>query len=175
MSWKKRVKIGLCAVLAALVIAGLWFSRRMTIEEICPGVELAECIRIEVRYRTWERSGAYFDDTTVILSPGDQGFKEVIGLLEEKRFSRSPFWRFSSGEKYHRWMEGDFCWYMDLVFEDVTLPDGSTGSGYLVHLNNFFGDLELWRYDGNTYPLQTSDQREWVREVLDVFLEVEAQ
>lgn len=173
MSWKRRVRIGLGIVLAALLVAGLWFSRRMGIEEICPGVKLTECSRIEVRYKTWERSGPYFDDTRVVLSPGEPGFDEAIGLLAEKGFSRSPFWRFRSSRKSHRWMEGDFLWYMDLVFEDVTLPDGSTGSGYLVQLNNFFGDLELRRYDGNTYPVQTSGQREWIGEMMDIFLAAE--
>ena len=40
MSWKRRVKIGLGAVLAAVVIAGLWFARRLTIEQMVPGLEL---------------------------------------------------------------------------------------------------------------------------------------
>lgn len=172
MSWKRRVKIGLGIVLAVLVAVGLWFARPMGLEEICPGLELAECRGIEIRYRTAERRGPYFDDTQAVLFPGEPEFDEVIGLLAEKKFSRSPFWWFPSGGKSHRWEDEDFFWYMHLLFEDVTLPDGSTGSGHMLQVNNFFGELTLRGYDGETYPVRTSGQKEWVREVLEIFLDI---
>ena len=53
------------------------------------------------------------------------------------------------------------------VFENVPLPDGNTGSGAVVRLNNFFGELSLRGYDGKTYPIRTSGQEEWVGAVMD--------
>ena len=47
MSWKRRVKIGLGIVLVVLMAVGLWFAWPMELEEICPGLELAECRGID--------------------------------------------------------------------------------------------------------------------------------
>ena len=166
MSWR-RVKISLGILLAAAVAAGLWFARPMTIEQLCPGVVLDGCVGIQAYYTDDPRGDPH---KRVELSPEDEAFSPLLELVREKKFRRSPFWWVPTGTKTHRWEDGDFKWEMMLLFEDVSLPDGSGASGALVHLNNFFGELTLGDYNGRTYPLRTSGQEEWVGEIMDIFL-----
>ena len=35
----------------------------------------------------------------------------------------------------------------------------------MLHLNNFFGDLDL-RFDGETWPIRTADQEQWLSDVM---------
>ena len=164
MGWKKRVKIGLGIALAVLVIAGLWFARPLTIEQMVPGLELDACVGMWAYYTDDPRGEP---NKRVELSPEDEAFSPLLELIREREFSRSPLWWVPAGTRTHRWEDGDFKWDMDLLFEDVSLPDGSTGSGAVLYLNNFFGELSLRGYDGKTYPIRTSGQEEWVGAVMD--------
>ena len=167
MSWKRRVKIGLGAVLAAVVIAGLWFARPLTIEQMVPGLELDACVGMAAYY-TDDPKGE--PNQRVELSLEDEAFSPLLELVQDRKFSRSPFWWIPAGTKTHLWEDGDFRWELMLLFENVPLPDGSIGSGAMLHLNNFFGELELRGYDGRTYPIQTSGQEQWVEAIMEILL-----
>lgn len=170
MRWKRWVGIVLGAVLAAIVAAGLWFARPLTVGQMYPGLELDACVGMTAYY-TDDSKGE--PNRRTELSPGDEGFSSLLGLLQGQAFSRSPLWWIPTGTKTHRWEDGDFKWELMLLFEDVPLPDGSAGSGAMLQLNNFFGELDLRGYDGNTYPVRTSNQEQWVRDVLEIALAAE--
>ena len=51
---KKYVGIGLAVLVLAVLAAGLWYSRPLTIEELCPGIHLDACTAVSFDYSTFE-------------------------------------------------------------------------------------------------------------------------
>jgi len=72
--------------------------------------------------------------------------------------------------------EGGFCLLKKILlcFEDVTLPDGSVGSGTLLHIDDFFGALTV-SFDGTDWRCTAEDQAAWRTEIMDVILRAAAQ
>ena len=52
-------------------------------------------------------------------------------------------------------------------FESVLFPSKDTGTGDLLHVNNFYGDLTLYS-DGETVQCGFSGQESWTRDVMDI-------
>lgn len=71
------------------------------------------------------------------------------------------------GTKNHRYREGDFQWTVLFRFENVLFPSKDTGTGDLLHVNNFYGDLTLYS-DGETVQCGFSGQEPWARDVMDI-------
>ena len=161
MRTKKRLILCIGALLLAAAMC-IWYGRPMTLEEICPGVKLDQCTKINAVYSTYSDKG--LNQQTTLL-PEDEAFPRLLELLQERQFCRSPLWWIPRGTRTHRVSREDFKWDLSLVFENVPLPDGSAGTGYMLHLNNFFGDLDL-RFDGETWPIRTADQEQWLSDVM---------
>lgn len=51
---KKYVGIGLAVLVLAVLAAVLWYSRPLTIEELCPGIHLDACTAVSFDYSTFE-------------------------------------------------------------------------------------------------------------------------
>ena len=51
---KKYVGIGLAVLVLAVLAAGLWYSRPLTIEELCPGIHLDAYTAVSFDYSTFE-------------------------------------------------------------------------------------------------------------------------
>ena len=162
---KRRILLGFAALLLAITAAlCLWYSRPLTVEELCPGVELDRCVGANIYFST------YADKTLenrIELSPDDHQLPRLLELFQGRTFSRSPLWWFPSGTRTHPWRDGDFRWSIDLSFQDASVPGSSTAAGNLLHFNNFFGELEM-RFMGETRPVSTADQEHWLEEVLDI-------
>ena len=161
---RKRMRLILCvgALLLAAAAVCIWYGRPMTLEEICPGMELEQCMGIKGSFSTDQDRGL---ENNLSLLPEDEAFSSLLERLQGQRFRRSPLWWMPRGTRTHRIDEGDFKWELSLAFEQVPLPDGSAGTGYMLHLNNFFGDLDL-RFDGKTWPIRTADQEQWLSDVM---------
>ena len=52
-------------------------------------------------------------------------------------------------------------------FESVLFPSKDTGTGDLLHVNNFYGDLTLYS-DGETVQCGFPGQEPWTRDVMDI-------
>ena len=163
MTGKKIRRIILLIIAALLIAAALIYTRPMTIAQHCPGLDLSECQQIR---------GYYHDGTTValvqfILEPEDPAFAQVMELFEGRTFRRSLRSLLPQGTRTHRTQEGDFQWEVYFRFEQVPLPDGSTVSGDILQFNNFYGELDL-SFDGDSWRVTTSKQKQWLTEVMKV-------
>lgn len=158
-------KIG-CVLALLVVLAGIGFSlvytRPMTLEQLCPGIRLEECRGIQASFRR----GQTGDETTITLPKEDEAFAQMTGLLHTETFRRSLRSLFPLGSKSHAVQPADFKWLLLLEFGDTQLPDGTRGSGMLVHLNDFYGTLEI-AYAGETWRCTVSNQKEWRGVVMD--------
>lgn len=158
-------KIG-CLLMVLMVLAGIGFSlvytRPMTLEQLCPGIRLEECQGIQAGFRR----GQTGEETTITLQKEDEAFAQMTGLLHTATFRRSLLNLFPLGGKSHALQPEDFKWLLLLEFGDTRLPDGTQGSGMLVHLNDFYGTLEI-AYAGETWRCTVSNQKEWRGAVMD--------
>lgn len=73
---------------------------------------------------------------------------------------------FPRGTRIHRTEPDDFQWDVYFVFEHVEFPDGSTGSGAMLHFTNWYGAFDI-HFNGETHVYQVSDQERWGVQVLD--------
>ncbi|MFQ8999323.1 hypothetical protein [Allofournierella massiliensis] len=140
----------------------LVYTRPMTLEQLCQGIRLEECQGIQAGFRR----GQTGEETTITLQKEDEAFAQMTGLLHTATFRRSLLNLFPLGDKSHALQPEDFKWLLLLEFGDTRLPDGTQGSGMLVHLNDFYGTLEI-SYVGETRRCTVSNQKEWRGAVMD--------
>ncbi len=133
-----------------------------TLDTLYPAFCLADCQRIDLR----AKNGPYpVPLREVTLQPGQQGFQEVIELLESRRYRRSALRQVTDRLfRGHTWREGDFHWDIGLHWAD----------GRSLLLRNFFGRL-YWDGDGVQYPVSTNDQKVFLRQVLELTLRLESE
>ena len=141
----------------------------MTLEQSCPGIDLSECRKISISYSRYieEDGGGHYDQDTFDLLPGDPAFSAALELLQDRSFRRSLLSLLPRGGQTHRAVSGDFRWYLGLCFENVPLPDGGTGSGCMLRLDNFYGALEI-SFDAETWQARTGGQTQWLSDVMAV-------
>jgi len=161
---KKRFKLLLlAAILLGVVLFALIYTRPLTIEARYPVLDLSQCVQI----RGYYNDGTSVEDIPFIVDPEDPHFAEAVELFRSPTFKTKLRNLFPSGTKTHRYSEGDFKWSVVFRFEDVLFSTGDTGSGDLLRIENFFGDLELY-FDGQTTQCAATDQTEWLRAVMDL-------
>lgn len=158
-------------IIAAIVlILYLWYTMPKTMEQLYPYLDLSECTGITV----WYEDGTSTDMTEVKLTAKEAA--PLLELFESRTFRRTLSSIFPRGTWTHQTTPGsenDFQWELIFFFEDVTLPDGSGGSGALLHFNNFYGKLEVSSDDKGYHHLTTSGKDAWLQEVMDAILTAE--
>ena len=169
---KKAFAVCICAAVLLLAGLGLWYTRPMTLEQSCPGIDLSECRGINISYSRYaaEDGRGHYDQDTRTLLPDDPGFSAALELLQGRSFRRSLLSLLPRGGRTHQNTPGDFQWGLDLCFENVPLPDGGTGSGYMLRLNNFYGALDI-SFDVETWQARTDGQIQWLSDVMAVLEE----
>lgn len=163
---KKYVRL-LPAVILLLAAALFWliYTRPAGIEQRYPMLDLSQCTQINGYYYGYDKAGA--EDTPFTLTPEDPHFAALTELLQTREFRTKLRNLFPDTAKVHRYSEGDFQWTLTLHFEDVPFPNGNVGSGALLRIDNFFGDLEL-HSDGENTHCFTADQDAWLKSVMDI-------
>ena len=76
--------------------------------------------------------------------------------------------------RLHTYSEGDIEWLLILCFDDAEYPDGSTASGTLMQIRNFFGDLTCY-VDGEGIRCSVSEQERWARLIYDIIRQYPAE
>lgn len=161
--WRK--KKAAAALAAVLLFAGLYlfYSRPMTIPQRYEMLTLDKCFEI---------GGYYHDGTTVDLKKftvdkNSEEFEKLWELLYERDYRRSLKDLVPRGRRTHRSEPGDFQWDVSFRFEDVIFPDGSTSSGEILRVQNWYGELDIY-FAGERLSCHTKDQEAWAKEVLDL-------
>ena len=160
---KRKGLIIAAAVVLLLAAAWLWYTRPMALERLCPGVDLSRCTEIRGTYRL---QGS--DPVSVSLTPENPGFGALLAQLRDRGFRRSVWGLLSSGAvKTHAgYAPEDTCWEVQLVFDEpVTLPGGSTVSGSLIHIDNFYGSVDLCCLGETWSKVSTADKQRWLLDV----------
>lgn len=162
---KSRIKkaAAIIAVLLLLVAAYLFYSRPMTIQQRYPMLSLDKCSGI---------SGYYRDDTgealeEFVIDKNSEEFEMLCDLLYKQEYRRSLRDLLPRGTRIHRTESGDFQWEVFFHFEDVVLPDGSIGSGGILRIQSWYGDLDIY-FDDGIFSCYTNEQEHWAKEVLDI-------
>ena len=167
---KKKFLIPAILILALLVGGILWYTRPMTLHQLCPDVDLSQCSSISVYYEVVPSGGR---SKKLVLEPDDPAFDSLLKELQDRTFSRSLIsllpWVDSQSAQTE---DGDFSWELILKFDNPdTASDGTEHLSTQVQLYNFFGSLSLNHMRSNhTWYMTTSDQEAWVSQVMDIIM-----
>lgn len=165
---KKKFLISAILILALLVGGILWYTRPMTLSQLCPEVDLSQCSSITVYYEVVPSGGR---SKELVLEPDDPAFDSLLKELQDRTFSRSLIsllpWVDSQSAQPE---DGDFSWELMLTFENPDTASGGTGHlSTRISLYNFFGSLSLYNLrTEHTWYMTTSDQEAWVSQVMDI-------
>lgn len=135
---KKRKSWLICILAAALVLAGyFWYTRPMTLAELCPDLPLDRITGISGWYR--------FPDSEIQnFTLAEEQADALLTLVKDQTFRPSLAnllprggVRFASG--------GDFSWTVNFEFRGEPLRDtkGNGHTGVLLQLEDFFGELSV--------------------------------
>lgn len=154
------------AVLLAGAAALLWYTRPMTLRQLCPEVDLARCSSITVYYEVVPSA----EQERIVLEPSSPTFQAILKELQDRTFSRSLTSLLPRGTRTVRTTDGDFQWELLLEFDSaIVTPDGNEHQGMLLRLENFFGRLSLdHMLADRTWDVTTKDQEVWVSQVMDI-------
>lgn len=167
---KKKFLIPAILILVLLVGGILWYTRPMTLHQLCPDVDLSQCSSISVYYEVVPSGGR---SKKLVLEPDDPAFDSLLKELQDRPFSRSLIsllpWVDSQSAQTE---DGDFSWELILKFDTPdTASDGTEHLSTQVQLYNFFGSLSLNHMRANhTWYMTTSDQEAWVSQVMDIIM-----
>lgn len=159
-------KIVIVASVAVLVIAAcLFYSRPKTVSQLYPMFTLDKCTEIR---------GYYIDTqpgmTEYTIEKDSDEFQKLCALFWEQEYCRSLRDILPRGTRTYQTQPddpNDYQWDVYFCFEDITLPDGSIGSGAMLHFQSWYGELDIY-FDGETYSCYTSEQEAWAKEILDI-------
>jgi len=147
-----------------LFIAGyLFYSRPMTIQQRYPMLTLDKCTEIRGYYEV----GAQAEMTAFTIEKDSEYFQKLCNLFYERNYRRSLRDILPRGTRIHRTEPDDFQWEVMFHFDTVELPDGNRGSGTLLRIQYWYGDLDI-HFDGVTRSCHTSEQDAWAKEILDI-------
>lgn len=159
--WKKA------AIVAALVIvfifSCLFYSRPRTLPQLYPMLTLEQCTEIRGYYKI----GTEPVQSEFSIVQGSAEFQKLWDLFWKQSFCRSIRDIFPRGTRIHRTEPDDFQWDVYFYFDDVHFPDGSIGSGGMLHFLNWYGSLDIY-FDGEVYACHTKSQDAWAKEILDI-------
>lgn len=153
----------LLAVLLVLVAAWLLFSRPMTIRQWYPMLTPEQCTGIEAGYRV----GVSGEGTTVFVARDSDDFERLWDLLLEQSYRRSLRDLLPQGTRTHLTQPGDFIWEVCFHFENVELPGGGIGSGGMLSVQYWYGELDI-HFEDKRISCRTQDQTQWAQQILDV-------
>ena len=173
---KKKHSV-LLSLAALIVVFCLWYTRPRPLERYCPPLEITECTEIKFFVRTQrgttKEDGSYWPYTEsgeLVFTPGEPEVERLIELVDGRRFSTRLANLLPKGTRTYRTEPGDVTWDMFFCFENVTLSEGGTGSGYMLHLHNFYGKLDV-SYELETVYITTTDKDAWLAEINGIIAE----
>lgn len=162
---KVRIRKIVVVIVAAVLLLTAYFvySGPMTLPQLYPMLTLDKCTEIRGYYCTGTSTG----HTEFTAAHNSEAFQKLCGLFYERNYRRSLRDILPRGTRTHQTRGDDFQWDVYFCFEGIEFPDGSTGSGALLNIQNWYGELDLFS-DGEWYSCRTHEQEAWAKEVLAV-------
>ncbi len=162
MSVKRKIAIAAAAVILA---AAAFYTRPLALSQICGDIDILQSNCVHGYYTDSPRMT---EDGRFEIEEDDERFLKIIELFKNKKFKRS-LWNFlPNGTKMHRFEDGDFKWEVMFDFNEIMLPDGSKGSGSVIRVSNFFGEVLEIHFNGDTWRCDVSDKDTWLEEVMSL-------
>lgn len=159
---KTKSMITALSVVVLLLVAYCIYSRPMTITQLYPMLTLDKCSGIEGYYR----DGTGKDLEKFAIEKNSEEFELLCDLLYKREYSRSLRDLLPRGTRIHRTEPDDFQWEVMFHFDTVELPDGNCGSGTLLRIQYWYGELDI-HFDDGIRSCHTSKQDAWAKEVFD--------
>ena len=153
------------AVIICLVCACLIYTRPQTIEQRYPYLSVSDCTEISGYYYAYTSSDT--DDMEFNIGADDEHFSELIELVQSAKFKTRLTNILPHTIDTHQLSDGDFKWELMLKFDNLSFPSGDTGSGYILHITNFFGKLSF-SFDGEETLCSVNDQEQWVENIMNL-------
>ena len=157
---KKKLVIGI--IIGVLIFSvGSYFSK-MTLLELFPMLTLDKCVEISGEYRV----GTQTESTSFVFERDSKEFERLFAHFYWSIYEWSFRNMLPQGTRYHKAEPDDFQWNVYFTFEGVEFPDGSTGSGKMLHIENWYGDLDIY-FDGERYACKIKNQDDWLKDALN--------
>ena len=150
-------------VIICIIVFCLIYTRPRTIEQRYPYLDISKCTRIEGSYT----EGANSDHISFAIDPGAEHFNELIETIRSTKFNTRLKNILPKGTRIHHYTEGDINWEIECCFDSVTLPDGSTSSGSILGIQNFFGDLTI-TVNGEIVSCSVENEKQWAQKIMDI-------
>ncbi len=142
-----------------------FYSRPKTVSQLYPMFTLDKCTEIR---------GYYIDTqpgmTEYTIEKDSDEFQKLCALFWEQEYCRSLRDILPRGTRTYQTQPddpNDYQWDVYFCFEDITLPDGSIGSGAMLHFQSWYGELDIY-FDGESYSCYTGGQEVWAKEILEI-------
>ena len=153
------------SVTVLLLAAYLIYSRPMAIQQRYPILDLAQCTELRGYYEIAGQAERT-ERTEFTIDKNSEDFETLCTLLYEQTYRRSLKDLLPRGTRTHTTQPGDFEWEVFFQFEDVVFPDGSRGSGGILRIEYWYGELDI-HFDGEQLSCHTKQQESWAKTILD--------
>ena len=166
--FRKKKTAVLLALAVLILVSYLIYSRPMTLSQLHPLLPLDQCVGISGYYRTSEQTGGL---TQFTIEADSAEFQELCSLFNEKTYRRSLKDLLPRGTRYHQATgEFEFQWEVWFHFDTIEFPDGNGGSGPLLQIQYWYGELEIENmvWEKSRRISHTDDQDIWAKEILDI-------
>lgn len=164
MMKKRGYWIG-AVILAAAVVFCLFYTRPFTLAQRFPYLDFSQCAEIRGYYSEYPET----DNVPVVISRGSAAFDELTGIMQSTKFRTRLINLLPQGTKTHQSKDGDFRWELEFYFDKADLPDGSTVSGVLLSMQDFYGDLSF-SADGKITSCTAEEKKEWIGKIRDIIV-----
>lgn len=165
---KKILLIIVISVMLLLVVVYLFYSRPMTIPQRYPMLKLDKCTELRGYYEICGQTAF----TEFTIDKNSEEFEMLCSLLYAQDYRRSLRDLLPQGTRIHSTEPGDFEWAVNFHFEDVMLTDGNIGSGEILRIQYWYGELDIY-FDGKKLSCHTNEQEAWAKEVLNAIQSVD--
>ena len=161
---KKRTILILTLLLVISLLVGALYKRTVTLHQLYPELTFDSCKNITAYYSV-DKTG---EDNRVEFLSDSKEFDLLMEQVMHQEFRKSFQNFLPTGTESHRWTEGDFKWELILEFDGpISMKDGSTASGTLIHITNFFGDLTIYSLSNEkSVRCYAKNQQQWAEEIL---------
>ena len=149
---------------AILILAAFWmlYTFPFPPEQLVRDLDLSSCERLTLEATEYPDDPRHEISYSLVLTPGDEGFDEIISALRGMKFHRSLLSFLSkNATQSHPISAGDACWSVHCLCGDT-----------VFRLENFFGEASMRSDPGDKYAkLRPAGSADWQNSILTLIKE----